>query len=58
MKKRVSSEVAIQKGKIISNPPTMKQMPYIEKVSERRKEIHDIRRGQHTDLKTPKRGKK
>ena len=56
MKKR-SGEVPVQKGKIISNPPTMKQMPYPERVAERHKEIRDIRRGQHTDLHTPKKGK-
>ncbi len=56
--KKPESKVPIQKGKIISNPPTMKQMPYDERVQERRKEIHDIRHGQHTDLKTPRRGSK
>lgn len=57
MKNR-ESKVPIQKGKIISNPPTMKQMPYVERVAERRKEIQDIRRGQHTDLKVPSKGRK
>lgn len=52
------SEVPVQKGKIISNPPTMKQMPYRERVAEREKEYKDIRRGQHTDLVTPSRGRK
>lgn len=52
------SEVPVQKGRIISNPPTMKQMPYPERVEEKRKEIHDIRRGQHTDLHTPRKGRK
>ena len=56
--KKKNYEVPVQKGKIISNPPTMKQMPYNERVDERRKEIHDIRRGQHTDLHTPKKGKR
>lgn len=58
MKKKNSYDVPVQKGKIDSNPPTMKQMPYVERVEERRKEIKDIRRGQHTDLVTPSRGRK
>lgn len=56
MKKKDSFDVPVQKGRIDSNPPTMKQMPYNERVSERRKEISEIRRGQHTDLKIPGRG--
>lgn len=56
MKKR-DSAVPVQKGKIISNPPTMKQMPYPERVAERSKEIKEIRRGQHTDLHTPRKGR-
>lgn len=56
--KNNESKVPVQKGKIISNPPTMKQMPYNDRVTERRKEISDVRHGQHTDLKTPQRGRK
>lgn len=56
--KKPESKVPVQNGKIISNPPTMKQMPYNERVEERKKEIKDIRYGQHTDLKTPRRGHK
>lgn len=56
--KNKPSKVPVQKGNIISNPPTMKQTPYIEKVRERGKEISDIRRGQHTDFETPSRGRK
>jgi hypothetical protein len=51
------SKVEIQKGKIISNPPTMKQMTYPERVTEREKEYKDIRRGQNTDLHTPRKGR-
>lgn len=54
-KSKSSREVPVQKGKIISNPPTMKQMSYPERVAERAQELRDIRRGQHTDLKIPKR---
>ena len=54
MKKK---EVPVQKGKIISNPPTMKQMPYPERVAERAKEIKDIRRGQYTELHEPRKGR-
>ena len=54
-KSKPYSQVPVQKGKIISNPPTMKQMTYPERVAERAQELKDIRRGQHTDLKIPKR---
>jgi len=57
MKSKVN-KVPVQKGNIISNPPTMKQTPYIDRVKERGKEIKDIRRGQHTDLETPSKGRK
>lgn len=56
MKKERS--VPVQKGTIISNPPTMKQMPYTERVRERASELREIKRGQHTDLKTPRSGKR
>ena len=58
MSKKVNHDVPVQKGKIISNPPTMKQMTYSERVKERAQEITGVRRGQHTDLHTPKQGKK
>lgn len=51
-------KVPVQKGKIISNPPTMKQMPFPERVAERKKHIKETRRGQHTDLDTPRKGRK
>jgi hypothetical protein len=57
MKKKGAYSVPVQKGTIDSNPPTMKQMPYTERVMERKRELQEIRRGQHTDLATPRRGK-
>lgn len=56
--KKNEYKVPVQKGRIISNPPTMKQMPYVERVEERATQIKDIRRGQHTDLHTPRKGRK
>lgn len=58
MKKKNPYEVPVQQGKIISNPPTMKQMPYPERVTERRQEQKKTRWGQHTDLETPRKGKR
>lgn len=58
MKKRRDYEVPVQKGRIISNPPTMKQMPYTERVNERARDMNEIRRGQHTDFHTPRKGRK
>lgn len=52
--KKSPRQVPVQKGKIISNPPTMKQMPYPERVTERKHELKEIRRSQHTDLHVPK----
>jgi hypothetical protein len=52
--KKSGAKVPVQKGTIISNPPTIKQMPYTEKVSERRKQLSETRKGQRTDLATPK----
>lgn len=51
-------KVPVQKGKIISNPPTMKQMPYPEHVAERKKQLKETRRGQHTNLESPRKGRK
>lgn len=47
-------KVEVQKGPIIGNPPTMKQMTHREKVQEAREENALRRRGQHTDLHEPK----
>jgi hypothetical protein len=47
-------EVPVQKGTIISNPMTSKQMPFKEKVAEKVREMKETRHGQYTDLKTPK----
>ena len=55
MKKDRKMDVEVQKGKIISNPPTVKQMPYPERVKEREMEQKNTRWGQYTELKTPKR---
>lgn len=52
------SKVEIQKGKVIGNPPTMKQMTYPEKVSEQREENALRRHGQRTDLHEPHSRKK
>ncbi len=52
------SKVEVQKGKIIGNPPTMKQMTYPEKVKEAREENALRRHGQHTDLHEPKTGRR
>ena len=58
MKKKESFKVPVQKGTIISNPPTMKQMTYPERVAERREEQRKTRWGQTTELHTPRKGKK
>ena len=50
----MSRKVEEQKGKIISNPPTMKQMTYPEQVSEKRREDALRRSGQTTTLHEPK----
>lgn len=55
--KKKEFDVPVQKGKIISNPPTMKQMPYPERVRERETELKDLRRNQHTDLHVPRKGR-
>ncbi len=51
------SSVPVQKGTVISNPPTMKQMPYREKVSERQRELNEIKRAQTLDYVSPKKSK-
>ena len=50
-------KVPVQKGTMISNPPTSKQMPYKEKVAEREQQQRDTRRGQTLDYVTPKQKK-
>lgn len=52
--KKSHREVPVQKGTIISNPPTMKQMPYSERAAERSREMHETRRGQTLDYKSPR----
>lgn len=47
-------KVEIQKGKIIGNPPTMKQMTFPEKVTEAKRENALRKYGQTTDLHEPK----
>lgn len=56
--KKDKFEVPVQNGKIDSNPMTSKQMTHKEKLIEREKELNGIRKGQHTDLHTPKKGRK
>jgi hypothetical protein len=51
-------KVPVQKGKIIANPTSMKQMPYPERVAERKKQLKETRRGQSTELDTPRKGRK
>jgi hypothetical protein len=53
-----SREVPIQKGKIIANPMTMREMPYNERVKERETELRELRHGKTLDLHTPKKGRK
>jgi hypothetical protein len=53
--KKQSKEVPVQKGKIDSNPMTMKQMNQDQKVRERREQIKESRRGQTTDFHSPRR---
>lgn len=48
------SKVPVQKGEIVANPKTMKQMTYPERVKERQSEISERRRGQTLDLRTPR----
>lgn len=49
-----ANKVEVQKGPIIGNPPTMKQMTHREKVQEAREENALRRHGQRTDLHEPK----
>jgi hypothetical protein len=51
------SKVPVQKGKIVSNPPTMKQMTYVEKVKEAKSENTQRRSGQTLDMKSPRKKK-
>lgn len=55
MKSGTRKEVPVQKGTIISNPPTSKQMPWPEKVRNREQEIKEKRSGQDLGYQTPKR---
>lgn len=54
MSKKRPSEVPVQKGKIIANEPTYRDMPYTERVREREGELRQLRQGQHCELKIPK----
>lgn len=53
-----ANKVEIQKGKIISNPPTMQQMTYNERVGEAKRESALRRSGQTTTLHEPKTSRK
>jgi hypothetical protein len=55
MKDKSGSKVPVQKGTIISNPPTSKQMPWPEKVRDREAEIRLKRSAQELSYHTPKR---
>jgi hypothetical protein len=57
MRKEKATKVPVQKGTIISNPPTMKQMPWIDKTIQRYGELSGVRRGQTLEMKTPRRSK-
>lgn len=46
-------KVPVQKGKIISNPPTMKQMPHVEREKERMAELRELKNGQTLEKVTP-----
>lgn len=48
------SKVPVQKGKVISNPPTMKSTPYAEKQHEQVRENKLRFAHQTLDLKEPK----
>lgn len=52
------SKVEVQKGKIVANPPTLKQMTYSERVRDRESEIRMRRHAQTLDLHEPKTGRK
>ena len=49
-----ANKVEVQKGSIIGNPPTMKQMTHPQKVRQAREERSEIRRAQTLDLHEPK----
>jgi hypothetical protein len=50
----MKTKVAVQKGKIVSDRPTSKQMTYREKVSERSDQLRMLKDNQTPRLKTPK----
>ncbi len=54
----MAKKVEVQKGKIIGNPPTMKQMTYPENVRERRDQMALRRSGQTMTLHEPKTGRR
>jgi hypothetical protein len=54
MSKRRSGEVPVQKGTIVANHPTYREMPYSDRVRERQDELRHLRKGQQQELKTPK----
>lgn len=51
------AKVPVQKGKIISNPPTMKSTPYPEKVREAEQERRERKSGQTLDYHSPSKRK-
>lgn len=58
MKRSKGFDVPVQKGRINPNPPTMKTTLYPERVRQREEQLREIRRGQTTDLVTPRKGRK
>jgi hypothetical protein len=48
------SKVPVQKGTMISNPPSNKQMPYKEKVADRVRDLNEIKRAQTLNKVEPK----
>jgi hypothetical protein len=51
-------KVPVQKGTIISNPPTLRQMPYTARVRDREDEIRLRRHAQTLDYDEPRTGKR
>lgn len=53
MKSKLNISTPVQKGHIIANPMTMKQMPYRERAEQRAGEIRKRVDGQTTDYHSP-----
>jgi len=53
MKSKLNVTVPVQKGHIVANPMTMKQMPHQERLQERKAEIRKRVDGQTTEYHSP-----